>query len=59
MVQSEWFTILRKVRDMLFALPDRLAAKISGEQDPHRVRAMLDGEIEKILTELSRQVAGE
>jgi hypothetical protein len=46
----------RTVRDRLFAIPDRLAARLAAETDPHRCRTLIVGEIDQALGDIATAV---
>lgn len=52
-VREEAFRAGRIVRDSLLGIPDRLSDVLAAESDPVKVRKLLMGEFENILTELS------
>lgn len=54
-VRREWFKAARAVRDSLLAIPDRVAADLAADDDPHRVRVALDVELREALEDLSRE----
>ena len=47
------FTMARKSRDLLIALPERLALVLAAESDAAVVQQLLEDEIERICQELS------
>lgn len=53
-VELEQHRSARAVRDRIRAVADRLAAGLAAENDPHRVRMMLAGELDQALGEVSR-----
>jgi len=55
-VRLEQSRAARAVRDRLRALPDSSASLLAAETDPHRVRALLSAQIDRILADLARQL---
>ena len=47
------FSMARKARDQLMALPDRVAAVVAATQDPAEVHRILEEEVERICQEIS------
>lgn len=52
-VDRHAFARARQALDALLAIPDRIAAVIAAEGDPHRVHALLDDEIRRVARELA------
>jgi hypothetical protein len=46
------FSMARRARDQLMAIPDRICAALAATDDPEVVRRILDGEIERICQEI-------
>lgn len=55
-VRKAWADILTQVKTRLLGLPDRMAATVAAESDPHSVQLMLAEEVTDILTDLARDV---
>ncbi len=47
------FTMARKARDQLIALPERVAAILAATQDPAEVQCILEEEIERVCQEIA------
>ena len=55
-VRSEQYRVARMVRDAIRGIPDRIAAQLAAETDPHRVRLLLLGGIDLALAKLSDEI---
>lgn len=51
-VQKAAFDIARKTRDRLLAVPDRISNLLATEEDPHKIREILDGELRRAMEDL-------
>lgn len=54
LVEREQHRAARALRDRIRAIPDRMAAGLAAETDPHRCRLLLAGEIDQALAEVAR-----
>ena len=52
---EEGFQLGRQVRDAVLGVPDRLADILAAEQDPVKIRQLLQDELEMTLTSLAEQ----
>lgn len=52
-VRRRGFDAARKARDLLVAIPERVAAVLAAADDPDEVLEILEGEIERVCGELS------
>lgn len=51
-VRDNAFKVARGVREGLIAIPERIAARLAAESDPHTVHTLLSDEITQVLEEL-------
>lgn len=56
-VKVAWFNILRVMRDRILNMPDRMAPLLSAEDDPKKVREMLDIELRQLLDDAADAIA--
>ncbi len=56
-VKVAWFNILRVMRDRVLNMPDRMAPLLSAEDDPKKVREMLDVELRQLLDDAADAIA--
>lgn len=54
--QDEFFTLARKVRDSLMAIPDRISAQLAAETNQYNVHRRLDAEIRIALRDFKEEV---
>ena len=54
-VKKAAFDIARKTRDRLLAVPDRISNLLATEEDPHKIREILDGELRRAMEELKNE----
>lgn len=52
-VRVTMFNVARKARDMLMALPDRIAPLVVGNPDPHEVHRLLTDEVRRVCAEIA------
>lgn len=55
-VQLLWFKLSRRARDLVLAIPDRLAPVLAAMSDPVEVHAALSAELRHACTEMERDV---
>lgn len=51
-VRENAFKVARSVREGMIAIPERIAARLAAESDPHTVHTLLSDEITQVLEEL-------
>jgi hypothetical protein len=47
-VRSHFYKLARAARDMLHSIPDRLAPRLVGETDSHKIHTMITEEIDRV-----------
>lgn len=47
------FNVARRARDLMLAIPDRVATVLAASDDPHEIRRVLSGELRRVCEELS------
>ena len=52
-VEAAAFSLARRTRDQLIAIPERVCALLATKSDPNEVRHILEDEIEQVCSELS------
>ena len=52
-VEAAAFSLARRTRDQLIAIPERLCARLASMTDPNEIRHILEDEIEQVCSELS------
>lgn len=58
-VELEQVRAARSLRDRIRAIPDRMAALLAAETDPHRCRILLAGELDQALGDVARALRTE
>jgi len=53
---SQWYTVVRQIRDKLLAIPAKLAPQLAALSDPAEIRDLLDAEIIAILKSLQEEI---
>lgn len=56
-VKVAWFNTLRVLRDRALNLPDRLAPLLAAEDDPKKIRDLLEEELRTILNDAADAIA--
>ncbi len=56
-VKVAWFNILRVMRDRLLNFPDRMAPLLAAEEDPKKVRELLDTELRLLLDDAADAIS--
>lgn len=53
-VRRQAFELARGARDLLWAMPPRLAALLAAESDPAKCQALLEAEVRQVCTEIAK-----